>query len=73
MRDRKSQGQGLCHFLDSGRIEIDTNVVERSIQPIASSRTNAIFAGKFFSNILDKAMRGPISTPIDATGPAAAH
>ena len=26
---------GLCRFLDDGRIEIDSNTVERSIRPIA--------------------------------------
>ena len=36
---------GLCRFLDDGRIEIDTNTVERSIRPIALSRKNALFAG----------------------------
>ena len=36
---------GLCRYLDDGRIEIDTNVVERSIRPIALSRKNALFAG----------------------------
>lgn len=36
---------GLGRFLDDGRIEIDTNVVERSIRPIALSRKNALFAG----------------------------
>jgi transposase len=36
---------GLSRFLDDGRIEIDTNVVERSIRPIALSRKNALFAG----------------------------
>lgn len=37
--------QGLCCFLDDGRVEIDSNVVERSIRPIALSRKNALFAG----------------------------
>lgn len=37
--------EGLCRFLADGRIEIDTNVVERSIRPIALSRKNALFAG----------------------------
>jgi Transposase IS66 family/IstB-like ATP binding protein len=32
-------------FLDDGRIEIDTNVVERAIRPIALNRKNALFAG----------------------------
>jgi transposase len=36
---------GLTLFLDDGRIEIDTNTVERSIRPIALSRKNALFAG----------------------------
>lgn len=36
---------GLARFLDDGRIEIDTNTVERSIRPIALNRKNALFAG----------------------------
>jgi transposase len=36
---------GLTRFLDDGRIEIDTNTVERSIRPIALNRKNALFAG----------------------------
>jgi hypothetical protein len=36
---------GLGHFLDDGRVEIDSNVVERSIRPIALNRKNALFAG----------------------------
>ena len=32
-------------FLDDGRIEVDTNTVERSIRPIALNRKNALFAG----------------------------
>jgi transposase len=36
---------GLRLFLDDGRIEIDTNVVERTIRPIALNRKNALFAG----------------------------
>lgn len=37
--------QGLTRFLDDGRIELDTNIVERSMRPIALSRKNALFAG----------------------------
>ena len=37
--------QGLSRFLDDGRIEIDSNVVERAIRPIALNRKNALFAG----------------------------
>jgi transposase len=36
---------GLTRFLDDGRIEIDSNTVERSIRPIALNRKNALFAG----------------------------
>ena len=35
----------LSRFLDDGRIEIDSNVVERTIRPIALNRKNALFAG----------------------------
>ena len=35
----------LARFLDDGRIEIDSNTVERSIRPIALNRDNALFAG----------------------------
>jgi len=31
--------------LDDGRIELDTNIVERSIRPIVLNRKNALFAG----------------------------
>ena len=37
--------EGLVRFLDDGRIEIDSNTVERSIRPIALNRKNALFAG----------------------------
>jgi transposase len=36
---------GLTRFLDDGRIELDTNLVERSIRPIVLNRKNALFAG----------------------------
>jgi transposase len=35
---------GLVRFLDDGRIEADTNTVERAIRPICLSRKNALFA-----------------------------
>jgi transposase len=37
--------QGLSRFLDDGRIEIDSNTVERSIRGITLNRKNALFAG----------------------------
>jgi transposase len=36
---------GLYRFLNDGRIEIDSNTVERSIRPLALNRKNALFAG----------------------------
>ena len=35
----------LTRFIDDGRIELDNNIVERSIRPIALNRKNALFAG----------------------------
>ena len=32
-------------FLEDGRVELDTNIVERAIRPIALGRKNALFAG----------------------------
>jgi hypothetical protein len=37
--------EGLIRFLDDGRIEIDSNTVERAMRPIALTRKNALFAG----------------------------
>jgi transposase len=36
---------GLIRFLDDGRVELDTNIVERSMRPQALTRKNALFAG----------------------------
>ena len=36
---------GLARFLDDGRVEIDSNSVERSMRPVALGRKNALFAG----------------------------
>ncbi|WP_459662253.1 IS66 family transposase [Novosphingobium sp. 11B] len=36
---------GLSLFLDDGRVEMDSNTVERSIRPLALNRKNALFAG----------------------------
>src|SRR5215210_7727707 len=37
--------QGLLLFLDDGRLELDTNTVERAIRPIALGRKNSLFVG----------------------------
>jgi transposase len=36
---------GLILFLDDGRLEIDTNVVERGMKGVAVARKNALFSG----------------------------
>jgi transposase len=40
-----SRWNGLTLFIDDGRVEIDSNIVERAIRPIALNRKNALFAG----------------------------
>jgi hypothetical protein len=37
--------QGLVLFLEDGRLELDTNTIERAIRPIALGRKNSLFAG----------------------------
>jgi len=37
--------QGLTRFLDDGRIDLDSNIVERAMRPQALTRKNALFAG----------------------------
>ena len=45
MRYGLNHWDGLNRFLDDGRIELDTNIVERGIRPIVLNRKNALFAG----------------------------
>jgi transposase len=40
-----SRWEGLTLFINDGIIELDNNIVERSIRPIALTRKNALFAG----------------------------
>jgi transposase len=40
-----NQWDGLTRFLDDGRIEIDSNPVERAMRPVALTRKNSLFAG----------------------------
>ena len=37
--------EGLERFLEDGRIELDTNSVERAMRPVCLSRKNSLFAG----------------------------
>jgi len=43
--DALTRWAGLSLFLDDGRVELDSNTVERSIRPLALNRKNALFAG----------------------------
>jgi len=45
MRYALRHWSGLILFLDDGRIELDTNVVERGMRPVTLARKNALFAG----------------------------
>jgi transposase len=40
-----SHWEGLTVFLEDGRVEIDSNPVERSMKPIILTRKNSLFAG----------------------------
>jgi transposase len=45
MRYALRHWSGLVVFLDDGRVEIDSNIVERAIRPIPMTRKAALFAG----------------------------
>ena len=36
---------GLCLFLDDGRVEMDNNAAERALRPVALGRKNYLFVG----------------------------
>jgi transposase len=40
-----SRWDGFTLFLDDGRVEIDSNTVERAMRPVVLTRKNALFAG----------------------------
>lgn len=45
MRYALNHWSGLILYLDDGRLELDTNTVERAMRPVALGRKNALFAG----------------------------
>jgi transposase len=45
MRYALARWEGLTRFLSDGRIDLDTNPVERAIRPVALGRKNHLFAG----------------------------
>jgi hypothetical protein len=75
----RNHREGLKRFLEDGRIEIVTNIVERSMQPIALSRKNTLFAGHdngggrlgvFLSLSTDRSQAvAPLPTPLPYTAP----
>jgi transposase len=45
MRYALRHWDGLILYLDDGRLEMDTNAVERAIRPVTITRKNSLFAG----------------------------
>ena len=45
IRYATSRWAGLTLYVDDGRVEMDSNTVERSIRPLALTRKNTLFAG----------------------------
>ena len=45
MRYALNHWSGLILYIDDGRLEMDTNTVERAMRPVALGRKNALFAG----------------------------
>jgi hypothetical protein len=45
MRYALRHWHGLILYLDDGRLEMDTNVVERAMRPVTITRKNSLFAG----------------------------
>jgi transposase len=45
IRHALNHWKGLIQFLHDGRLELDTNIVERAMRPVALGRKNALFAG----------------------------
>ena len=45
IRYAASRWEGLTLYAGDGRVEMDSNTVERSIRPLALTRKNALFAG----------------------------
>ena len=45
LRYALSRWEGLSRFISDGRVDLDSNTVERCIRPLALNRKNALFAG----------------------------
>lgn len=46
MRYTLSHWQGLNRFLEDGKLEVDTNTVERGMRSVAQGRKSSLFAGE---------------------------
>ena len=59
--------EGLTRFLNDGRVELDSNVAERSIRLLALNRKNALFAGSdhwaVIASLIDTAKLNGVDPP----------
>ena len=58
----KNRWQGLCAYANHGQIEIDNNLVENSIRPLAIGRKNYLFAGSHNAAEMTAAMYSFMAT-----------
>ncbi len=58
----KARWQGLCAYAKHGQIEIDNNLVENSIRPLAIGRKNYLFAGSHNAAEMTAAMYSFMAT-----------
>mgnify|MGYP005852327897 CR=1 FL=1 len=58
----KARWKGLCAYANHGQIEIDNNLVENSIRPLAIGRKNYLFAGSHNAAEMTAAMYSFMAT-----------
>jgi transposase len=67
---------GLTMFLNDGRVEVDTNTVERSMRPIGLGRKNSLFSGSeggaeswaILASVLNTGRRDALGDALTAPG-----
>lgn len=57
-----SRWKGLCAYAQHGQIEIDNNLVENAIRPLAVGRKNYLFAGSHDAAVMTAAMYSFMAT-----------
>jgi hypothetical protein len=62
IRYARSHRAALTLFLDDGRVEIDSNIVERAIRPQTITRKNSLFAGSVGGGDRSRPARRPRRT-----------